>query len=89
VTKASTRAVQGPEGETVQLPKEVAFGEDGLELTVERHGDVVTIYPARKRFEAMIERLIALGPLPEEQKFVRPPFEAPLRPGWIDDDAPD
>ena len=34
------------DGEAVRLPPEVAFGRD-TEVTILRHGDVLTIYPAK------------------------------------------
>jgi antitoxin VapB len=75
---ARTKTFMSGNSEAVRLPKEVAFGQPGLELTVERHGDVVMIYPV-KDIRRGLARLAALGPLPEEARFVRPPFEAPDR----------
>lgn len=65
--------------EAVRLPREVAYGQPGLELTVVRSGDVVTLYPAKSDFQQMLERLEALPRPGSVQE--RPPFEAPLRGG--------
>lgn len=86
---ARTTTIYSGDDETVVLPKTIAYGEAGLDLTVTRSGDVITIRPAQPsvpdvdRFRAMLERLSELPPLDEESKFVRPPFEAPDRGnGW-------
>ena len=84
---AKTRTFRSGNSEAVRLPKEVAFGEDGLELTVIRTGDVVTIYPARNKWQAALARLAELPPLAPEHHFIREPFEAPLRFGEAEDEC--
>lgn len=45
---SSTKAFKTGNSIAVRLPKEIAF-EEGTELVVERSGDVLTIYPAKKK----------------------------------------
>ena len=88
MARARTRTFRNGNSEAVRLPKEVAFGQDGLELSVERHGDVLLIFPLpRTTLDEALAKLAARGA--PRVKWERPPFEAPLRPGWIDDDPPD
>lgn len=49
----------------VRVPKETAF-EEGAELIVERSGDVMTIYPARKKNMADL--------IDELRRMPRPPY---------------
>jgi antitoxin VapB len=60
-----TKAFKTGNSIAVRLPKEVAF-EEGAELVVERNGDVMTIYPARRKTPA---DLVA-----ELRKLPRPPY---------------
>ncbi len=54
---SSTKAFKSGNSIAVRLPKEIAF-EEGTDLIVERSGDVMTIYPAKKRNMAdLIEEL--------------------------------
>lgn len=75
---ARSRIFTSGNSEAVRLPKEVAYGEAGLEVTIERHGQVVMIYPA-KDVRGALARMLERGPLPEAARFERPPFEAPDR----------
>lgn len=74
-----TKTFRSGNSEAIRLPKEVAFGE-GVELTIVRSGDVMTIYPTKKRsLEDMFEQLEKLpGPGMIEERDVE---EIPERDG--------
>jgi antitoxin VapB len=75
----NSRVFRSGNSEAVRLPKEVAYGAD-IEVTVERHGDVVTIRP--KMPLTMKEMLRQLRELPKPDTVeVREPIEFPERPG--------
>lgn len=62
---SSTKAFKTGNSIAVRLPKEIAF-EEGTELVVERSGDVLTIYPAKKKNMAdLVEEL---------RRMPRPPY---------------
>jgi antitoxin VapB len=78
MARVTSRVFRSGNSEAVRLPKEVAFGRD-IEVTVERHGDVVTIRPKeRLGFQAMLRELERL-PLPASVE-AREPIEFPDRP---------
>ncbi|MFC0633346.1 AbrB/MazE/SpoVT family DNA-binding domain-containing protein [Brevundimonas balnearis] len=62
----------------MRLPKEVTFGP-GVEVEIERHGDVVTMRPKRMSPRELVEALEAMPKPATIQK--RPPFIAPKRKG--------
>lgn len=79
MTTVNSRVFRSGNSEAVRLPKEVAYGAD-IEVTIERHGDVVTIRPrARQSFHEMLEVLRTL-PKPDYVE-EREPIEFPERPG--------
>lgn len=59
---ATTRAFKSGNSQAVRIPAEIAF-EDGQELTIARHGDVVTIHPKRGSLRESLEKLLAM-PVP-------------------------
>jgi antitoxin VapB len=61
---AVSRTFRSGNSEALRLPREVAYGV-GVELTIVRSGDVMTIYPKRQSVAEMIRRLSKL-PLPTE-----------------------
>jgi antitoxin VapB len=44
MTSVASKVFRSGNSEAVRLPREVAYGRD-IDVVVERHGDVVTIYP--------------------------------------------
>lgn len=84
----TARTFKSGNSEAVRLPKGYGFGP-GTEVRIEREGGRVVLTPIdseialaekRRRFEAMIARMAALGPVsggPQQ----RDEFEAPNRPG--------
>lgn len=64
---AKTKTFMSGNSEALRLPREMAYGP-GVELTLVRSGDVLTVYPTPKRdIGAMIEALEAL-PKPEKRQ---------------------
>ena len=55
-----SRTFRSGDSEALRIPSEMAFGE-GVELTLERSGDVLMIYPAKLSWA---ETLAALDALP-------------------------
>ena len=56
MTVVRTRTFRIGNSEAIELPRDVAFGED-VELVIIRSGDVMTIYPAASSIQEMIARL--------------------------------
>lgn len=59
---ATTRAFRSGLEQVVSIPSEIAFA-DGQELTIERHGDVVTIAPRDDKLRRVLESFLAEPPL--------------------------
>lgn len=78
MTVVTSRTFRSGNSEAVRLPREVAFGPD-TEVTIVRHGDVVTIYPKKPSPADLVEALRAL-PRPDAVE-EREPIEVPERPG--------
>lgn len=74
----TSRTFRSGNSDAVRLPKEITFGP-GVEVEIERHGDVVTIIRKRPSVQEMMDKLDALPKPSSIQK--RPPFIAPLRKG--------
>ena len=51
-----TRAFRSGNSEAVRIPREMAFGE-GVELALERCGDLLTIRPIRPSIGEVVQRL--------------------------------
>jgi antitoxin VapB len=78
MTTATSRTFKSGNSEAVRLPKEVAFGA-GVELTIVRSGDVLTMYPTKTPFQAMLDKLETLPAVGEIE--VRDSDIFPERPG--------
>jgi antitoxin VapB len=74
----TSRTFQSGNSEALRLPREVAYGP-GVEVTIVRSGDVMTVYPKRQSIAEMIRRLNELPAPGEIQE--RDVIEAPERPG--------
>lgn len=74
-----TKTFRNGNSQAVRLPKSIAFG-DGVELRVERRGDVVTLQPnyGPRPNARLIARLRAL-PNPPDGIQEREPFDDPER----------
>ena len=75
---ATSRTFRSGNSDAVRLPKEISFGP-GVEVEIERKGDVVTLTPKRPSVKEMLAKLDALPKPSSIGK--RPPFIAPIRKG--------
>ena len=74
----TSRTFRSGNSDAVRLPKEISFGP-GVEVEIERKGDVVTISPRRKSVKEMLAKLRSL-PKPSNIG-VRKEVDIPERPG--------
>jgi len=74
----TSRTFRSGNSDAVRLPKEISFGP-GIEVEIERKGDVVTISPKQKSVKEMLAKLRSL-PKPDSIG-VRHEVEIPERPG--------
>jgi antitoxin VapB len=74
----TTKTFKSGNSEAVRLPKDLGFGP-GVEVEVQREGEVVTIRRKRMSNRELVEALRKL-PKPDYVE-EREPFEAPERPG--------
>ena len=64
MTTAKVWTFRSDDSEVIEIPEEMAFGV-GVDLTLERHGDVLTIYPTRFSGAELVATLDAWPPLDE------------------------
>ena len=75
---ATTRIFKSGNSQAVRIPAEMAYADTGVELTIVRSGDVITMYP--KRTGSMEEMVAALRALPTPSEIEkREPIELPDR----------
>ncbi len=74
----TSRTFRSGNSDAVRLPKEITFGP-GVELEIERRGDVLTMVRKRPSIKDMLKALDAL-PIPSTIE-VRDTEEIPERPG--------
>lgn len=75
---ATTRTFKSGNSQAVRLPKNFTY-DDGVELVVERKGDVTTLYPKRLTPSQLADKLNAM-PKPASVEKRAPPMP-PKRPG--------
>lgn len=76
-----TRIFKSGNSQAVRIPAELAYEDAGTELTISRHGDVITLFPLRTGLKEAVAQLRAL-PKPAEIER-REPIEMPERdPDW-------
>lgn len=59
---ATTRVFKSGNGLAVHIPDDMAY-EEGQELTVTRHGEMVTLLPKRDNLRQVLEEFLASPPL--------------------------
>lgn len=72
-----TRVFKSGNSQAVRIPAELAFEDAAAELTISRHGDVITLFPVRSGLKDAVARLRAL-PKPAAVER-REPIEMPDR----------
>ena len=74
---ATTRQFKSGNSQAVRIPADIAYRDSGLDLTITRLGDVITIYPKRTGLKDAFDQLRAL-PKPSTP-IRREPIEVPDR----------
>lgn len=64
MTSATTKTFRSGNSEAVRLPRDLAFGI-GVELTLEREGDVVTLRPKKAKTQDLKALVAALRRMPK------------------------
>lgn len=72
-----TRVFKSGNSQAVRIPAELAYEDGSAELTISRHGDVITLFPVRGGLKDAVARLRAM-PKPAEVER-REPIEMPER----------
>ncbi len=68
---AITRAFKSGNSQAVRIPAELAYQDTGVDLTIDRYGDVIVIAPARRSLREMAAALCAM-PKPSEIEHYEP-----------------
>ena len=55
-----TRAFKSGNSQAVRIPAELAYPDTNIELSIERHGDVIVIAPVRQNLKEMVAALRAM-----------------------------
>ena len=80
MVQATSKTFKSGNSVAVRLPKELAF-EPGVELLINRSGDMVTMVPkSRAAVVELVRRLREIGPPPDGVQ-ARDPIDFPSRPG--------
>jgi antitoxin VapB len=74
---ARTRAFKSGNSQAVRIPAELAYADTEVDLEIARHGDVITIFPARDSLHDVVAALRRMPKPPAVEK--REPIEVPLR----------
>ena len=72
-----TRVFKSGNSQAVRLPAEIAYTDTDVELEITRHGDVITIVPARRGMKDAVAKLRAM-PKPDRVE-KRESITVPLR----------
>lgn len=75
----TTRVFKSGNSQAVRIPADLAYDDVGVELSISRLGDVITIFPRKQSLQAAIAALRSL-PKPAEAE-PRDAIELPERPG--------
>ncbi|MCF8505246.1 MAG: AbrB/MazE/SpoVT family DNA-binding domain-containing protein [Caulobacter sp.] len=67
MTTVTSKTFRSGNSQAVRLPRKIAY-DDGIELTIVRSGDVITICPKRPSVAEMIAKLDALPKPPSIQE---------------------
>jgi antitoxin VapB len=74
---ARTRVFKSGNSQAVRIPAELAYAETDIDLEITRHGDVITIFPARDSLKDVVAALRRMAKPPRVEK--REPIEIPER----------
>jgi antitoxin VapB len=74
---ARTRAFKSGNSQAVRIPAELAYADTSVDLEITRHGDVITIFPAKNSLTNVVA---ALRRMPKPARVERrQPIDVPLR----------
>jgi antitoxin VapB len=74
---ARTRVFKSGNSQAVRIPAELAYADTNVELEINRLGDVITVFPARRGLKEAVAALRKLPKPPAVEK--REPIEVPVR----------
>jgi antitoxin VapB len=74
---ALTRVFKSGNSQAVRIPADLAYADQTQDLSITRHGDVITIFPARQSLRDAVALLRAM-PKPSGSE-AREPIELPDR----------
>ena len=66
---ATTRAFKSGNSQAVRIPAEIAYEDISRDLTITRHGEVITIYPKRSSLKESLEKLLDM-PAPPTVEYI-------------------
>jgi antitoxin VapB len=72
-----TRIFKSGNSQAVRIPAELAYDDLSVDLAITRHGDVITIFPARDSLKDAVAALRAMPKPPSAER--RRPIEIPTR----------
>jgi antitoxin VapB len=72
-----TRIFKSGNSQAVRIPAELAYADVGIDLEITRHGDVITIFPARNTLKHAVTVLRGMPKPPHVEQ--REPIEVPDR----------
>ena len=74
---ARTRVFKSGNSQAVRIPAELAYSDTNMDLEITRHGDVITIFPARNSLKDAVAALRRMQKPPRVEK--REPIQVPER----------
>jgi len=74
---ARTRVFKSGNSQAVRIPAELAYSDTNMDLEITRHGDVITIFPARNSLKDAVAALRRMPKPPRVEK--REPIQVPER----------
>lgn len=72
-----TRIFKSGNSQAVRIPAELAYADMNVDLEITRHGDVITLYPARSTLTDVVKTLRRMPKPPRVEK--RQAIEMPQR----------
>jgi antitoxin VapB len=74
---AKTRVFKSGNSQAVRIPAELAYADMGMELEITRHGEVITIFPAKNSLKNVVAALRRMAKPARVER--RQPIDVPLR----------
>jgi len=72
-----TRVFKSGNSQAVRIPAELAYADTDIDLEITRHGEVITIFPARQSLTAAVAELRQMPKPPTVEE--REPIDVPVR----------